>query len=140
MYVGLGVGQGSLVELVCVGEMAMGFVWELVVQRFVEQLDCCLGFLDLGFLVQVRLLGWGFMGILRVLACSFIVATLAREFLSRRVRVRLTYRQVAMEVMVEIRYLSLSLLVEALGWLCEVVRFVAVRLSLVFLEVRIDRR
>ena len=101
MYVGLEVGQGSLVELVCVGEMAMGFIWELVVQRFVVQLDCCLGFLDLGFLVQVRLLGWGFVGILRVLVCSFIVAALAREFLSRRVLVRLSYRQVAMEVKVE---------------------------------------
>jgi len=94
LCVGLGVGQGLLVELVCVGEMAMGRVWELVVQRFIVQLDCCLGFLDLGFLVQVQLLGWGFVEILhwQVLAYSFIVAALAREFLSQRVLVHLSYR------------------------------------------------
>jgi len=90
LCVGLGVGQGLLVELVCVGEMAMGRVWELAVRRFVVQLGCCLGFLGLGFLVQVRLLGLGFVGILRVLVCSFIVAALAREFLYRRVLVCLS--------------------------------------------------
>jgi len=103
--VGLGVGQGFLVELVCVGEMVMDRVWELVVRRFVVRLGCCLGFLGSGFLVQVQLLGLGFLGILQVLVCSFIVAVLARESLSRRVPVRLSYRQVAMGVVVVIRYL-----------------------------------
>ena len=140
MCVGLGVGQGLLVELVCMREMAMGHVWELVVQRFVVQLDCCLDFLDLGFLVQVQLLGLGFSGILQVLVCSFIVAALAREFLGQRVLVRLSFCQVAIELMVETQCLFLSLLIEALGWLCEVVRFLAVRLLLVFLVVRTGRR
>jgi len=111
LYVDLGVGQGLLVELVCVRGMAMGHVWELAVRRFVVQLGCYLGFLGLGFLLRVRLLSLGFVEILQVLVCSFIVAALARRFLSRRVLVRLSFCQVVMGLMVETQFLFLSLLV-----------------------------
>ena len=140
MYMGSEVGRGSLVGLVCVEEMAMGHAWELAIRRFVVLLGCCLGFLGLSFLVWVQLLGLGFVEILWVLVCSFIVAALARGFLSRRVLVCLFFRQVAMKVVVVIQDLSLVPLVGALGWLCGVVRFLAVRLLLVFLGVRIGHR